>query len=116
MADSTAVAKPTATPYQLDIPQVSRLVVHCLSSYSINSSQTTQACKVLLKHISDSTQNRHKDTTKQNLLAADDEDEEDDGDATPIWLIVTTKKHIVDQRKLKPSKMSGKPHPPFYPY
>lgn len=90
MADETSSAvarKPTQSPYQLD------------------KSQTTQACKVLLKHISDERERRGED--KPNLLAADEDADEaqPDDEQTPIWLILTTKKHIVDQTRLKPNKM-----------
>lgn len=78
------------TPYQLDLPQ------------------TTQACKVLIKHISEERRRREAQSKRPNLLAfgggVDAEDASAD-DQEPIWLILTTKKHIVDQKKLKPSKM-----------
>lgn len=50
-------------------------------------------------------------SSKRNLLAtsADDSNDEDDsiddGEA-PIWLTLTTKQHIVDQTRLKPSKIA----------
>lgn len=86
----TTVAKASTTPYQLD------------------QSQTTQACKVLLKHISEERQRREAGTAKPNLLTQDadpSEDEQPEDEQTPIWLILTTKKHIVDQKRLKPNKM-----------
>jgi ribosome biogenesis protein UTP30 len=39
---------------------------------------------------------------KQSLL----EDAEDDDTAAPIWLTLATKKHIVDKKRLKPSKIA----------
>lgn len=95
----TTVAKASATPYQLD------------------QSQTTQACKVLLKHISEERQRREAGTAKPNLLTQDadsSEDEQPEDEQTPIWLILTTKKHIVDQKRLKPNKMYLKPYTQSY--
>lgn len=46
--------------------------------------------------------------TTRNLLADPDDSSSDVSPPTsdPIWLILTTKKHIVDQRRLKPGKIS----------
>jgi len=86
---AVATANTSKTPYQLDL------------------SQTTKACKVLLKHINEERQRRDTEADKPNLLAQGDEDneEETDGAEVPVWMIMTTKKHIVDQKRLKPSKM-----------
>jgi len=86
---AVAVASTSKSPYQLDL------------------TQTTKACKVLLKHINEERQRRDTESDKPNLLAQGDEDneEETDGGEVPVWMIMTTKKHIVDQKRLKPSKM-----------
>lgn len=81
-----------------------------VTPYQLDTSQTTQACKVLLKHIADERQRREKaESAKPNLLkhGADDDssDEQPEDEQTPVWLILTTKKHIVDQKRMKPSKM-----------
>lgn len=85
----TAVAKTESkSPYQLDIQR------------------TNKACKVLLKNIVEERKKRQAESTKTNLLAGDDESDEESGaGAVPVWMIVTTKKHIVDERRLKPSKV-----------
>jgi len=44
------------------------------------------------------------------LLADDEDGEKNEEDQTPIWLNLTTKKHIVDKKRLKPSKILL-PHP-----
>lgn len=47
-------------------------------------------------------------STKKNLLAGSDESDEEDGSSgedVPVWLILTTKKHIVDKNRLKPGKI-----------
>lgn len=76
--------------------------------YQLDLTQTTRACSVLLKHINEERQRREIEADKPNLLAQGDEDNEDedaDGDDVPVWMIMTTKKHIVDVKRLKPSKM-----------
>lgn len=64
--------------------------------------QTLKASKALLKHIS-STEKEASKTEKPSLIA-DAEDEDVDG--TAIYLMLTTKKHIVDEKRLKPAKIA----------
>jgi ribosome biogenesis protein UTP30 len=73
--------------------------------------QTLKASQALLKHIKSSEKEKTKATGKKSLIK-DDDDSEGDEDSTspPIWLVLTTKKHIVDQKRLKPSKIPL-PHP-----
>jgi ribosome biogenesis protein UTP30 len=67
-----------------------------------------KASKALLSHIKSTTQETTSSSGKKSLLAgADDEDEDNSPDnSNPIWLTLTTKKHITDQKRLKPSKIS----------
>jgi ribosome biogenesis protein UTP30 len=51
-----------------------------------------------------------KTSGKRNLLEGTEDEEGSELDETPVWLNLTTKKHIVDQKRLKPSKISL-PHP-----
>jgi len=51
-----------------------------------------------------------KKSNKRNLLAATEDGEDTELDETIVWLNLTTKKHIVDQKRLKPAKISL-PHP-----
>ncbi|RAL66632.1 hypothetical protein DID88_006320 [Monilinia fructigena] len=44
-----------------------------------------------------------KKASAQNLLA---ENDDDNAESTPIWLTLTTKKHIIDKSKLKPVKVA----------
>jgi ribosome biogenesis protein UTP30 len=53
---------------------------------------------------------KKKTSSKRNLLAADEDEEDNELDETLIWLNLTTKKHIIDQKRLKPAKISL-PHP-----
>ncbi|KIW22312.1 uncharacterized protein PV07_12212 [Cladophialophora immunda] len=93
---TTAISKQSQpTPYQLD------------------PDQTLKASRALLQHIQAETKRLQQASSKKSLLAASDSDSEDDAaaDATaPIWLTLTTKQHIVDKNRLKPSKIAV-PHP-----
>ena len=85
------VAKPTSnSPYQLD------------------AEQTLRASKALVRKIQSDEVTRTSSSSKANLLA--DADAEDAEDEVPIWLVLTTKKHIVDKKRLKPGKIQL-PHP-----
>ncbi|KAI9710644.1 MAG: hypothetical protein M1828_002131 [Chrysothrix sp. TS-e1954] len=93
-----------------DVTEISR------TPYQLDISQTTRACDVLLKHIGDERKRRTiAAPPKPNLLSAKVDDDEAgeqgrDQDETPVWLIATTKKHVVDRPRLKPGKISL-PHP-----
>ena len=86
----------TASPYQLDLAQIQR------------------ASTALLKNVQQHTKRLQEESSKRNLLAKtegdDDSENEADGDETPVWLSLTTKQHIVDKKRLKPSKIKV-PHP-----
>nr|POE75109.1 putative ribosome biogenesis protein c8f11.04 [Quercus suber] len=74
----------------------------------LSSEQTLRAAKALLSKIQADDEIRKSTAAKTNLLA--DADDEEAEDSTPVWLILTTKKHVVDQKRLKPTKISL-PHP-----
>jgi ribosome biogenesis protein UTP30 len=61
-----------------------------------------RASKALLVHVKKSEKEEPVSNGKQSLL----EDAEDDDIAAPIWLTLATKKHIVDKKRLKPSKIA----------
>lgn len=91
-APSTALTtKPeSGSPYQLDINQI------------------TRAAESLVKHITAEQKRKEAESSTKSLLPApgDDSDEEvAEQDEVPIWLILTTKKHITDTKRLKPGKM-----------
>lgn len=77
--------------------------------YQLNQEQTLKASKALLKHIKSAEKEQAKAAVKKSLVS-DDPDTEEDSTSPPIWLTLTTKKHIVDQKRLKPSKITL-PHP-----
>lgn len=72
-------------------------------------SQTRKACKALLNHIKASKKAAAASSGKRNLLQ-DDPEEDEDAESTPIWLQLTTKKHIIDRKSFKPVKVAL-PHP-----
>ncbi|KAH8803089.1 ribosomal protein L1p/L10e family-domain-containing protein [Xylogone sp. PMI_703] len=80
------------------------------SPYQLDKSQTLKASKALLKHIKESEKDKEKKSEKKNLLAAEDNEDDAEDESTPIWLTLTTKKHITNETKLKPSKVPL-PHP-----
>lgn len=85
-ADAPLTTKATnGTPYQLDPAQVER------------------AAKALVAHMKKHAEKKDEEAAVKNL--ADDEDEAEENDQ-PIFLNVTTKKHISDSNNLKPTKMS----------
>lgn len=73
--------------------------------YQLDPSQTLRATTALLKKIGADSVARKDNGGKANLLEDADEDEDSDETATTVWLNVTTKKHILDQRKMKPGKI-----------
>ncbi|KAJ5665407.1 uncharacterized protein N7477_007855 [Penicillium maclennaniae] len=91
MPSSTALTSKVSTgsPYQLDPPQV------------------VKASSALLRHIKSNQEAKEKSATKKTLIGDNDSDDEE----TPvnneaIWLILTTKKHVVDKNRLKPGKIT----------
>ena len=88
-ATEVAVHAPSQSPYQFDQPQA------------------LKASTALLKHLKTAPAKGAQDS-KRNLLAPGDadDDEESEQTAEAIWCVVTTKKHIVDQKRLKPSKIA----------
>lgn len=79
--------------------------------YQLESSQTLRATSALIKKIQSDDVSRKESTGKTDLLAdAAESEDENDNDATPIWLVLTTKKHVVDKKRLKPGKIAL-PHP-----
>ncbi|GAB7349074.1 hypothetical protein MBLNU459_g8033t1 [Dothideomycetes sp. NU459] len=83
------------------------------SPYQLDKSQTLRASTALLKKIQTDEAARRASSGKADLLADNDDDDDNDeadADAVPIWLVMTTKKHVVDQKKMKPGKIAL-PHP-----
>jgi len=67
-----------------------------------------KASTALLKHIKSEAKRKESESTTKNLLANSEDATTQDGstgDDEPIWLTLTTKKHIVDKKRLKPGKI-----------
>lgn len=76
------------------------------SPYQLDSAQTLRASTALLKKIASDDVTRKESAGKANLLDdADEDDENADDNSTPVWLAITTKKHMADQRRMKPGKI-----------
>lgn len=76
--------------------------------HPLESSQTLKAAQNLIAKINSDRTIQQTTSAKADLLAgADDNDASED---VPIWLILTTKKHIIDKKRLKPGKIAL-PHP-----
>ncbi|OTA93753.1 hypothetical protein M434DRAFT_395283 [Hypoxylon sp. CO27-5] len=74
----------------------------------VDPEQTLKASKALLAHMKKITKQKVSNAEKKDLLA-DPEDEEGVHEL-PVWLTLTTKRHIADSRSLKPGKIPL-PHP-----
>ncbi|KAH7052079.1 ribosomal protein L1p/L10e family-domain-containing protein [Macrophomina phaseolina] len=84
---------------------------HSGSPYQLDPAQALRAAKALTAHIKSSESAKAAQSTKKNLLEEDSSDEENAADGqVPIWLVVTTKKHVADKKRLKPAKIAL-PHP-----
>ncbi|KAL8778472.1 MAG: hypothetical protein Q9213_007395 [Squamulea squamosa] len=77
------------------------------SPYQLDQPQTLKASDALLRYISSESHHKAVTSTTKNLLEASSDtlDKADPLDAEPIWLTLTTKKHIVDKQRLKPGKI-----------
>lgn len=78
------------------------------SPYQLDSDQTLRATKALVRKIQSDVQTKSASDKKESLLADADSDDADDD--VPVWLVLTTKKHVVDKKRLKPGKIQL-PHP-----
>lgn len=82
-----------------------------LDTVQIDPAQTLRAATALLRKIQSDQATRaatNNATAKANLLTDGESDTTEDD--TPIWLVLSTKKHIVDKKRLKPGKILL-PHP-----
>ena len=65
-----------------------------------------KASIALLKHIQSESRRKQAASSTRNLLITDDEDPGDSADVEPLWLNLTTKKHLSDKTRLKPGKIA----------
>ncbi|KAH8681044.1 ribosomal protein L1p/L10e family-domain-containing protein [Xylariales sp. PMI_506] len=76
---------------------------------NVDPDQTLKASKALLAHMKKASKEKEEKAEKKNLLAAGSDDESLLNEQ-PIWLTLTTKRHISDTNRLKPGKIVL-PHP-----
>ena len=98
----------SGSPYQLNREQVLSLQLHPALAKNLTATQVLKASKALLSHMKSSSQSTVDSSGKKNLLAVADEGAEEGetlDDSVPVWLNLTTKKHITDNKRLKPSKI-----------
>ncbi|PLB46057.1 electron transfer flavo protein alpha-subunit [Aspergillus steynii IBT 23096] len=79
------------------------------SPYQLDNTQVTRASSALLKHIKSSQEEKEKSATKKTLIGDNDGDSDEEDSPMhneAIWLVLTTKKHVVDKNRLKPGKIS----------
>ncbi|KAJ5134277.1 hypothetical protein N7526_005642 [Penicillium atrosanguineum] len=81
------------------------------SPYQLDSPQVVKASSALLRHIKSNQEAKEKSATKKTLIGDNDDsgDEETPLNNEAIWLILTTKKHVVDKNRLKPGKITLPP-------
>ncbi|KAF6239424.1 hypothetical protein HO173_002686 [Letharia columbiana] len=76
------------------------------SPYQLDKVQTLRASSALLKHIKTEVQKKETVSGTKNLLAPENSSEDVfPSDVEPIWLVLTTKKFMTDQKRLKPRKV-----------
>jgi len=77
------------------------LKVPATSGSLVDPEQILKASKALLAHIKKAAQSQDDAGAKKNLLADPEQPEAE----TPIWLTLTTKRHIKDTTRLQPAKI-----------
>ncbi|KUI54856.1 hypothetical protein VP1G_02292 [Cytospora mali] len=80
------------------------------ANFAIDPEQALKASKALLAHIKKTAKDNAASSSKKNILEAADDEQSLTVAETPIWLTVTTKRHIHDSKALKPNKIFL-PHP-----
>nr|OQO24926.1 hypothetical protein B0A51_10621 [Rachicladosporium sp. CCFEE 5018] len=78
--------------------------------YQVDPSQSLRAVKALVRKLQSPSEPAA--ASKTSLLA--DADTQAASDAAPVWLVLTTKTHITDKKRLKPGKIAL-PHPYLLP-
>ncbi|GAD97293.1 conserved hypothetical protein [Paecilomyces variotii No. 5] len=78
------------------------------SPYQLDDGQVLRASTALLRHMKTQQQQKEESSAKKTLIGDNDDasDEEAPVNNEPVWMVLTTKKHIVDKNRLKPGKIS----------
>lgn len=76
---------------------------------NVSRLKVLRASTALLRHIKSEEKKKAEESGTKQLPLDDNSDSEDEeqltGNDVPVWLILTTKKHIVDKNRLKPGKI-----------
>ncbi|KAL2887111.1 electron transfer flavoprotein alpha-subunit [Ceratocystis lukuohia] len=72
----------------------------------LDASQTLKASKALLSHIKKTAVEKSEAAPKKSLLDDPEAETPSSISETPVWLVLTTKRHISDTSRLQPSKIS----------
>lgn len=75
----------------------------------LKTAQTLKASTALLQHVRQEANRLKELSAKKSLLENEDgasDSEEQTADDSPIWLNITTKKHVVDKNRLKPGRIA----------
>jgi ribosome biogenesis protein UTP30 len=99
MAKSKAVTRSQKTT--IEVPVTTKVANG--TPYQLDSAQVEKAAKALVSHMKKHLEEKDEKAAVKNL--ADDEDEAEDNDQ-PIFLSVSTKKQVNNNKNLKPTKMS----------
>jgi ribosome biogenesis protein UTP30 len=70
-----------------------------------DNSQTLRASQILLKEVHKSVATKAATASKKNLLDEGVDEDSTTVATTPIWLLLTTKRHIHNSNALKPKKV-----------
>jgi ribosome biogenesis protein UTP30 len=112
MAKSKAVQKKETSVAKKATPAAAPLTkkVENGSPYQLDPAQVERAATALVKNMKQHVQTKEAESGKKNLLADDDEEEKPAQGDEAIFLTVSTKQHVKDGNRLKPSKIAL-PHP-----
>jgi ribosome biogenesis protein UTP30 len=99
MAKSKTLTKKTEKP--ADAPLTTKVTNG--TPYQLDPAQVERAAKALVAHMKKHVEEKEEAAPVKNLLA-DDEDEAGENDE-PIFLSVSTKKHVSNTNNLKPTKL-----------
>ncbi|KAJ9292850.1 hypothetical protein DTO271G3_8425 [Paecilomyces variotii] len=78
------------------------------SPYQLENGQVLRASTALLRHLKTQQKQKEETSTKKTLIGDNDDasDEEAPINNEPVWMVLTTKKHVVDKNRLKPGKIA----------
>ncbi|MCJ1474495.1 Ribosomal L1 domain-containing protein 1 [Lambiella insularis] len=100
----THARAPTAGGFVMYMTQTSTSLTTMVDSgspHQLKMNKVLEAATALLKHMKSESQRKATESSTKSLLGPSD----DGADNEPLWLVLTTKKHIQDQKRLKPGKI-----------